>query len=123
MVRANGNGLGGGEVAAAGVPTMGKDPYSAEVLIAPYPLHQELREAGPVVWLEVYDIGAAGRVEPAGSPPVARREPAGEPRRPLGDSTQSFESLPVAFRFRSSLAWRVKNAHNRGGTGKRCAHR
>ena len=99
MVRANGNGLGGGEVAAAGVPTMGKDPYSAEVLIDPYPLHQELREAGPVVWLEVYDIGAAGRVEPAGepagSPPGACRRAAKAPRRLHTKLREPPRCLPV----------------------------
>jgi cytochrome P450 len=42
---------------------MDKDPYSTEYLIDPYPFHEELREAGPVVWLERYDVWAAGRHE------------------------------------------------------------
>jgi hypothetical protein len=113
VVRASGDGSRGGEVAAAGVPTLQKDPYSAEFLIDPYPFHEVLREAGPVVWLEAYDVWAAGRVEPAG-----------EPRRHVGDSIRSFESLLVTFRPRSSLAWRVDaQPHSRGGTGKGCAHR
>jgi hypothetical protein len=65
---------------------MDKEPYSAGFLIDPYPFHEELREAEPVVWLEAYDVWAAGRMEPAG-----------EPRRHLGDSIRSFESLPVTF--------------------------
>ena len=27
------------------------DPFSREFLTNPYPFHEELREAGPVVWL------------------------------------------------------------------------
>jgi hypothetical protein len=49
VVRAGGDGSGGGEVTASGVPTTDKDPYSTEFLIDPYPFHEELREAGPVV--------------------------------------------------------------------------
>ena len=114
VVRASSDGSGGGEeVAAAGVPTMDRDPYAPEILIDPYPFHQELREARPVVWLEAHDMRAAGRVGTAG-----------EPRRHLGDSIRSFKSLPVTFRSRSSLAWRADaQPHSRGGTGKRCARR
>jgi 4-methoxybenzoate monooxygenase (O-demethylating) len=54
---------GGGDVAASGVPTVDKDPYSTEFLIDPYPFHEELREAGPVAWLEAYDVWAMGRYE------------------------------------------------------------
>ena len=54
---------GGGDVAASGVPTVDKDPYSTEYLIDPYPFHEELREAGPVAWLEAYDVWATGRYE------------------------------------------------------------
>jgi 4-methoxybenzoate monooxygenase (O-demethylating) len=50
-------------MAVSSVPTMDKDPYSTEYLIDPYPFHEELREAGPVVWLERYDVWAAGRYE------------------------------------------------------------
>jgi hypothetical protein len=45
------------------VPTVDKDPYSTEFLIDPYPFHEELREAGPVAWLEAYDVWATGRYE------------------------------------------------------------
>ena len=34
-----------------------------ECLIDPHPFHEELREAGPVAWLEQYDVWATGRHE------------------------------------------------------------
>ncbi len=37
------------------------DPFSNEFLTDPYPHHQALREAGPVVWLERYGIWAMAR--------------------------------------------------------------
>lgn len=39
------------------------DPFSREFLTDPYPFHRELREAGPVVWLERYGIWAMARHE------------------------------------------------------------
>jgi cytochrome P450 len=48
---------------ASGVPTIDKDPYSTEYLIDPYQFHEELREAGPVVWLKPYGVWATGRYE------------------------------------------------------------
>jgi hypothetical protein len=39
------------------------DPFSSEFLANPYPFHEELREAGPVVWLDRYDIWAMARHE------------------------------------------------------------
>jgi cytochrome P450 len=47
----------------AGIPVSDFDPYSAEVLSNPYPYYEELREAGPVVWLERYGVLAMGRHE------------------------------------------------------------
>ena len=47
----------------SGVPTIDKDPYSPEYLIDPYPFHEDLREAGPVVWLEAHGVWATGRHE------------------------------------------------------------
>ncbi len=35
------------------------DPFSDEFLNDPYPFHEQLREAGPVVWLERYGIWAS----------------------------------------------------------------
>jgi cytochrome P450 len=45
------------------VPAIGKDPYSTECLIDPYPFHEEMREAGSVVRLEAYGVWATGRHE------------------------------------------------------------
>ena len=45
----------------AGVPALDIDPFSDEFLTDPYPDHERLREAGPVVWLCKYDIYATAR--------------------------------------------------------------
>jgi cytochrome P450 len=37
------------------------DPFSIEFLSDPYPQHEQLRDAGPVVWLERYDVVAMAR--------------------------------------------------------------
>jgi 4-methoxybenzoate monooxygenase (O-demethylating) len=37
------------------------DPFSHEFLSDPYPHHEALREAGPVVWLEQYGIWTMAR--------------------------------------------------------------
>jgi cytochrome P450 len=39
------------------------DPFSADFLQNPWPQHAELREAGPVVWLERYGIWAMARYD------------------------------------------------------------
>jgi cytochrome P450 len=44
-------------------PVSSIDPFSAESLRDPWPWHEELREAGPVVWLERYGIWAMARYE------------------------------------------------------------
>ena len=51
------------DLAAVDAPTIDLDPYSTEVLTDPYPFHHELREAGPVAWLEPYSVWATGRYE------------------------------------------------------------
>jgi cytochrome P450 len=56
-------GAGGRNIAASGAPTINVDPFSTEVLTDPYPFHYELREAGPVVWLEPHSVWATGRYE------------------------------------------------------------
>jgi cytochrome P450 len=38
----------------AAIPELDIDPYAADHLIDPYPMHQRLREAGPVVRLKAY---------------------------------------------------------------------
>jgi cytochrome P450 len=42
-------------------PSLDIDPFSREFLADPYPHHEHLREAGPVVWLERYDVAAMAR--------------------------------------------------------------
>ncbi|GAB3975342.1 cytochrome P450 [Actinoallomurus acanthiterrae] len=44
-------------------PVSDADPFAREVLLNPEPLHQTLREAGPVVYLSRYDVHALARYE------------------------------------------------------------
>ena len=46
-----------------GVPVITADPFSPENLMQPHPLHEQLREAGPVVYLYHYNIWAMARYE------------------------------------------------------------
>lgn len=43
------------------LPVLDIDPYSHDNLINPYPIHEIMREAGPVVWLKPYGIYACAR--------------------------------------------------------------
>jgi 4-methoxybenzoate monooxygenase (O-demethylating) len=45
----------------AAAPVLSIDPFSPECLFAPYPSHQLMREAGPVVRLDRYGIWAVAR--------------------------------------------------------------
>jgi 4-methoxybenzoate monooxygenase (O-demethylating) len=47
----------------ATLPVNDEDPFSHELLEDPNPFHTRLREAGPVVYLERYDVYAFGRYE------------------------------------------------------------
>ncbi|MCZ2839532.1 cytochrome P450 [Modestobacter sp. VKM Ac-2985] len=47
----------------AGLPVSDADPFGHEVLEDPLPLHEQLREAGPVTWLSRYDVHALARYE------------------------------------------------------------
>jgi cytochrome P450 len=47
----------------AALPTSDVDPFSHEVLENPLPMHEQLREAGPVVYLNRYDTYAFARYE------------------------------------------------------------
>ncbi|MEU6142695.1 cytochrome P450 [Streptomyces sp. NPDC047081] len=44
-------------------PVSDADPFAADVLLEPEPLHRTLREAGPVVRLSRYDVHALARYE------------------------------------------------------------
>ena len=47
-------------------PTSTLDPYADEALLNPWPLYGELREMGPVVWLERYGMFALTRYDAVG---------------------------------------------------------
>ncbi len=49
--------------AVPALPATGADPFSHEVLEDPLPLHEQLRAAGPVVYLSRYDTYALARYE------------------------------------------------------------
>lgn len=49
--------------APAGVPVLDVDPFSNALLADPYPYHERLRAAGPVVWMPKYGIYVTGRHE------------------------------------------------------------
>src|SRR5947209_18119303 len=46
-----------------GVPVITADPFSVENLTEPHSLHEQLREAGPAVYLERYGVWGMGRYE------------------------------------------------------------
>jgi cytochrome P450 len=43
------------------IPVLDDDPFDPDVLVDPYAFHERMREAGPVVHLERYDIWAMAR--------------------------------------------------------------
>jgi len=43
------------------VPVFEDDPFDPDVLVDPYPLHERMRDAGPVVYLERYGVWAMAR--------------------------------------------------------------
>ncbi|GAC1622381.1 MAG: hypothetical protein NVS4B11_16300 [Ktedonobacteraceae bacterium] len=45
------------------VPVIAADPFSLENLVEPHTLHEQIREAGPVVYLDSYDIWGMARYE------------------------------------------------------------
>ena len=46
-----------------GIPVITADPFSVENLVDPHALHEQLREAGPVVRLDSYGIWGMARYE------------------------------------------------------------
>ena len=42
-------------------PSLDLDPFDDAFLTDPYPFHEQIREAGPVVWLERYGVYASAR--------------------------------------------------------------
>ena len=51
------------EPAPNGAPLVDIDPFSLEFFADPYPSHEQLRNAGQVVWLSRYNIAATARYE------------------------------------------------------------
>jgi 4-methoxybenzoate monooxygenase (O-demethylating) len=47
----------------AGAPVSDVDPFSIEFFEDPHRVHAELREAGPVVWLDRYGVWAVARYQ------------------------------------------------------------
>jgi 4-methoxybenzoate monooxygenase (O-demethylating) len=75
------------------VPTSAADPFDEGVLADPYPMHEELRELGPVVLLERYAVWAMARHERA--------------HAALADPTTSCSSAGVGLSdFRKEKPWR-----------------
>jgi 4-methoxybenzoate monooxygenase (O-demethylating) len=52
-----------GPVPPEGVPVLDVDPFSDENLVNPYPMHEALREAGPVAWLSPYGVYSVARFD------------------------------------------------------------
>jgi cytochrome P450 len=48
---------------APGVPHLDFDPFSIEFFADPFPTHEKLREAGPVVYLDKWDVYGVARYE------------------------------------------------------------
>jgi cytochrome P450 len=49
------------KAAPAGVPSLDVDPFSTEFFEDPHAIHQVLREAGPVVWLDKWGVYGVAR--------------------------------------------------------------
>ena len=50
-------------VTPEGVPVLTVDPYALENLMEPHAMHEQVREAGPVVYLDTYGVWAMARYE------------------------------------------------------------
>ena len=50
-------------IAEARAPVLGVDPFSREFFEDPHSIHDQLREAGPIVRLSLYDVWAVARYE------------------------------------------------------------
>jgi 4-methoxybenzoate monooxygenase (O-demethylating) len=50
-----------GTSGTSGRPTLDIDPFSREFLNNPWPFHQQMRDAGPVVWIPQHNLWAVAR--------------------------------------------------------------
>ncbi len=55
--------LAAAETPPEGVPVSGIDPFAMSSILDPFSYHEELREAGPLVWLDKWRIYATGRYD------------------------------------------------------------
>ena len=88
------------------MPELDIDPYAAENLIDPYPMHQRIREAGPVVRLTPYASLVACAANSSGDATIASRHLHGNRGRNC--------PLPLRGRRGSSLAAALKSETDRG---------
>lgn len=80
----------------AGVPVVDVDPYSEEFLLEPYAFHEQLRDAGPVVWIPRYGMYGCARHE--------------QVRAVLGDHDTFISSAGVGLtNFRHEKPFRPKS--------------
>ncbi len=78
---------------AARYPISELDPFSPQFLSDPHPFHEQLREAGPVVWLERYGVWAMARHQ--------------QVHAALGDAETFCSSAGVGLSdFRKEKPWR-----------------
>jgi cytochrome P450 len=83
------------------VPVSAVDPFSDGFLADSFRRHGELREAGPVVWLERYGVWAMARyaeVHEALRDHATYCSLAGPPRRRLNNTLSGFAALPLSLR-------------------------
>ncbi len=86
-----------------GIPVITADPFSLENLAEPHALHEQLREAGPVVYLDLYGIWGMARYEEV-SAALKGWETDATPRATLGSawaSTNVSGNLSPAWRQNS----------------------
>lgn len=53
--------MAGVDAAVSGAPVLDLDPFSDDYILNPYPYHAQLRDAGPIVHLEKWNVFAVGR--------------------------------------------------------------
>jgi cytochrome P450 len=76
-------------------PVSDVDPFSHEFLIDPYPHHEALREAGPVVWLAHYGIWAMARHEQVRDALTDWKTYCSSAGVGLNNTLRGFDSLPL----------------------------
>lgn len=57
------SGASGPKMSLSDIPHLDVDPFSNDFFADPYPAHERMREAGPVVYLDKWDVHAVARYE------------------------------------------------------------